>query len=177
MSKKLIYGSFDSLVPVEKVLNEASQAIENKTRTTSDKSDIKEALAAAGGIGTGAGIGFAGLYFGGTAGLSAAGITSGLAAAGSIIGGGMVAGIAVLAAPAALLGVGTYAFVSKRNQRKLYERKELLLQEAMRKQNSIISELKQKSQETDGRISYLEKLNILLQEIINDLEMDIKVAA
>ena len=37
-------------------------------------------------------------------GLSAAGITSGLAAAGALVGGGMVAGIAVLAAPAVILG-------------------------------------------------------------------------
>ena len=177
MSKEAIYKNLEALAPVEKVLNEVNQALGDQNRSDSDNEEIKEVLAAAGGIGTGAGIGFAGLYFGGMTGLSAAGITSGLAAAGSIIGGGMAAGVAVLAAPAALLGVGAYAFVSQRNKRKLKEKKEMLLQEAMKKQNAIISELRKASDENNARADYLTKLNILLQSIINDLEGDLKAAA
>lgn len=55
----------------------------------------------------------------GVAGLSAPGITSGLAAAGSIVGGGMVAGIGVLAAPVAILGVTGYALARRRKSAKL----------------------------------------------------------
>ena len=53
------------------------------------------------------------------AGLSAAGITSGLATAGALVGGGMVAGIGVLAAPVAILGIAGYAIAKKRRNAKL----------------------------------------------------------
>ena len=60
------------------------------------------------------------LFFGGSVtGFSAAGITSGLGAAGAIIGGGMVAGVAVLAAPVAALAVGGYAISRRRRNAKL----------------------------------------------------------
>ena len=52
-------------------------------------------------------------------GFSAAGITSGLAAAGAIVGGGMVAGVAVLAAPVAGLAVAGYAIARRRRSAKL----------------------------------------------------------
>ena len=52
-------------------------------------------------------------------GLSAAGITSGLGVAGSIVGGGMVAGIGVLAAPVAVLAVCGYAIAKRRRNAKL----------------------------------------------------------
>lgn len=176
MSKEVIYKNIEALTPVEKVLNEVDKALGDQNRTDSDNDEIKEVLATAGGVAAGAGIGFAGLYFGGVTGLSAAGITSGLAAAGGLIGGGMAAGVAVLAAPAVILGIGSYAFVSQRNKRKLKEKKELLLQEAMKKQNAIISELRKSSDDNKARADYLTKLNTLLQSIIIDLEGDLKVA-
>jgi hypothetical protein len=52
-------------------------------------------------------------------GLSASGITSELAAAGALVGGGMVAGIGVLAAPVAILGVAGYAIAKKRKSAKV----------------------------------------------------------
>lgn len=72
---------------------------------------LLEGAAALAGSGVGAAASFGALYTLGTTGVSAAGITSGLATAGSIVGGGMVAGIAVLAAPVAVLGIGGYAIV------------------------------------------------------------------
>ena len=63
-----------------------------------------------------------------------------LATAGSIVGGGMVAGIGVLAAPAAVLGIGGYAIVKHKNAKltaalsqaiqKLYEVQERLMSNA-----------------------------------------------
>ena len=106
VSKKseMKFQSQDALKTVQSVIDEADAALQDKSRRIKD-SPIGEAIAGAVGVGAGAGIGFAVLYLGGSVvGLSAAGITSGLAAAGSIIGGGMVAGIAVLAAPAVILG-------------------------------------------------------------------------
>lgn len=174
MSKEELYKNIDALKPIEKVIEEAGEAIKDSQRTTSDNDEIKEALAAAGGISAGAGVGFAGLYFGGVTGLSAAGISSGLAAAGGLVGGGMAAGVAVLAAPAAILGIGAYAYVSHRNKNKLREKKELLLQEAMRKQSAIISAIRQETEANRERADYLTKLNTLLQAAIRDLKSDLR---
>jgi hypothetical protein len=67
----------------------ALQALENKFP------GITEGAAALAGSGVGAAASFGALYTLGTTGVSAAGITSGLATAGSIVGGGMVAGIGI----------------------------------------------------------------------------------
>jgi hypothetical protein len=172
-----IYKNADSLKPVEKLVTEANEAISDTTRVASDDDDMNEALVAAGGVGVGGGIGFAALYFAGVTGLSAAGITSGLAAAGSLIGMGMVGGIAVLAAPALLLGIGGYAWTAQRNKKKLFEKKEMLLQEVLRKHNAIIKELKNTSVKNKKRTDYLTRLNILLQAAITDLRHDKAVHA
>ena len=94
-----------TLASVRNVINEANEALNNKSRTIAT-SAIPESLAGALGAGVGGVASFAALYFGGSVvGLSAAGITSGLAAAGAVLGGGMTAGLAVLAAPAVILGL------------------------------------------------------------------------
>ena len=178
MATELIYTSMDSLKPIAAVLGEASEALEDKTRTKSSLPQINEALMAAGGLVTGGGISFAALYLGGSVvGLSAAGITSGLAAAGALIGGGMAAGIFVLAAPIAVLGVLGYALGASRNKKKLLEAKEILLQEAMKKQNAIINEIGKESKDNHERVEYLTRLNILLQAAINDLTADLELEA
>lgn len=63
-------------------------------RVQSQKCQLEHWGAGIGGIGS-----FAALYGLGTVGLSAVGITSGLATIGSVVGGGMVAGVFVMAAP------------------------------------------------------------------------------
>lgn len=177
MAAEPIYKNNDALNPVEKLINEAASAVSDKKRTDSDDKDIHEALALAGGVGVGGAIGYAALYYAGVTGLSAAGITSALAVAGTIVGGGMAAGIAVLSAPAVLLGVGAYAFTAQRNKKRLIEKKEKLLQEVLRKHNAIIEELKRTSNENKERLEYLAKLNILLQAAINDLQSDLAAHA
>ena len=128
--------------------------------------------------GIGAGIGFAGLYLGGSVvGLSAAGITSGLAAAGGLIGGGMAAGIAVLAAPAVVLGGAGIGVASHIKNKKLREAKELIYKNALAKQNAILKALKEESNADKERIEYLNGLNILLQSAIKDLQHDLGIAA
>ena len=94
MAQKKNFKSLDSLKSVKNVINEASEALNNKNRTIST-SAIPEAIAAAVGVGFGGAISFVTLYYGGSVvGLSAAGITSGLAAAGSVVGGGIDPGSA-----------------------------------------------------------------------------------
>lgn len=172
MADDPIYKNADSLKPVEKLIEEADKATSDPARVASDDKDINAALAAAGGIGTGGAIGFAALYYAGVTGLSAAGITSALAAAGSLVGGGMAAGLAVLAAPAVLLGVGAYAWAAQKNKKKLVQKKEMLLQVVLRKHNAIIAELDKTAKNDRGRIDYLTRLITLLQAVIRDLEAD-----
>lgn len=111
-------------------------------RLNSDAPTMTEGLSVLLGSGTGAAAGsLAALGALGVSGFSAAGITSGLATAGALVGGGMVAGIGVLAAPVAILGITGYAIAKKRKNakiaaavataiKKLYSIQERLMQNA-----------------------------------------------
>ena len=173
MGKKHFKNS-DSLQAVRDVINEANEALKDKTRTIA-KSRIPEALAGAIGAGAGGAISFAALFYGGTTvGLSAAGISSGLAAAGHIVGGGMLAGIFVMAAPIVILGVAAYGGTAAYKQKKLNEEKESLYNLALQKHQAIINELQNKVGKSKDRIQYLEAINILLQKAIHDLKEDLR---
>lgn len=170
------FQSQDALKTVQAVIDDADKALKDKSRRMKD-SPIGETLAGAVGVGAGAGIGFAGLYFGGSVvGLSAPGITSGLAAAGSLIGGGMAAGIAVLAAPAVVLGGAGVGVASHVKNKRLREAKELIYKNAIAKQTAILKALKEERNADKERIDYLNNLNILLQSAINDLKHDLGIS-
>lgn len=165
-------GKFKALKSVFSVIEDADKVLDDKSRKMKD-SPINEAIAGAAGVGAGAGVGFAGLYLGGVSGLSAAGITSGLAAAGKLIGGGMTAGIGVLAAPAVILGgAGLMAAAHIRNK-KLNEAKQVAYKQAIAKQTAILNALREESDADKERIEYLNGLNNLLQAAIEDLEHDL----
>lgn len=106
-----------------------------------DYPGITEGLAACVGSTLGTVGSLTALYFIGTTGFSAAGITSGLATAGSIVATGMLGGIVVLTLPAALAGVAFFAVAKKRKSarmaaslgvaiKKLYEVQERLMKNA-----------------------------------------------
>lgn len=174
--KDMKFQSEDALKTVQSVLNEADSALNDKSRTIKT-SAIPEALAGAMGVGTGGAIGFAALYMGGSVvGLSAAGITSGLAAAGALVGGGMAAGIAVLAAPAVVLGGAGVGIASHYKNKRLREVKELCYKEAVKKQTAIINVLRNEANADKERLEYLNSLNILLQAAIKDLQHDLGIA-
>ena len=169
------FQSLDALKTVENILNDADQALKDKHRQMKD-SPLKEVLAGALGTGIGAGIGFAGLYLGGSVvGLSAAGITSGLAAAGALIGGGMAAGIAVLAAPAVILGTAGAGVAAHVKNKRLREAKDLVYKNALQKQSAILQALKDESDADKERIDYLNSLNVMLQAAIKDLQHDLGI--
>lgn len=175
--KNMKFQSQDALKTVQSVIDDVDEALKDKSRRMED-SPIGEAITGAVGAGIGAGIGFAGLYLGGSvAGLSAAGITSGLAAAGGLIGGGMAAGIAVLAAPAVILGGAGVGVASHVKNKKLKAAKELLYNNAIAKQTAIIKALKEESDADKERIEYLTGLNVLLQAAIRDLQHDLGIAS
>ena len=173
--KDMVFQNIESLQQVVNIVNEASAAVNDKTRTIRE-SAIPEVLTGALGAGIG-GIGsFAALYGLGTVGLSAAGITSGLAAAGSIVGGGMVAGVFVLAAPVAVLAAGGVGITAHLKNKQLRQEKERLYTEALKKHEAIIKALKEEINADKERIDYLKSLNILLTQAIKDLKKDLGVA-
>lgn len=172
MSSKLNFPNEGSLRPVSKTLQEASTGLQEKSRTISD-SEIPEVLGAALGGTAGSGIAFVSLFYGGISSFSAAGITSGLATAGGLVGGGMAAGTLVLSGPVAIGAVGGYAILSRRNKRKLKEKKNILLKEAQAKHDALIRELKKEAENDKERINYLESLLKTLESAINDLKEDL----
>lgn len=175
--KDMKFQSQEALKTVESVILDASKALDDESRTLKD-SPIGETLTGAIGAGVGAGIGFAGLYLGGSVvGLSAAGISSGLAAAGALIGGGMAAGIAVLAAPAVILGGAGVGIASHIKNKKLQDAKKIIYKEAIKKQTSIVKALKAESDADKDRVDYLNGLNILLQAAIKDLQHDLGISS
>ena len=165
------FKNIESLDSVRRVINDANEALNNDNRTISD-SPISEVLSGALGAGAGGAISFAALCNLGIAGLSGPGIMTGLATAGSLIGGGAAAGVMVLAAPVALLaGVGV-AIAKNKKMKRLREEISSLYTEAVRVQNAIIEKLKNKVNMNEERIKYLTSLNILLQAAIRDLAHD-----
>ena len=168
----MVFQSVDSLQQVVNVINEAAAATNDKSRTIRE-SAIPEVLSGALGAGIGGVGSFAALYGLGTVGLSAAGITSGLAAAGSIVGGGMVAGVFVLAAPAVILAAGGVGVAAHLKNKQLRQEKERLYKEALVKHQAIIDALKEEADATKERVDYLQSLNILLQQAIKDLRKDL----
>ncbi|MEZ4728053.1 MAG: hypothetical protein R3E79_13060 [Caldilineaceae bacterium] len=171
-TKDQIYKNLGALEPIKRILAEADKAINESSRTI-ETSDIPEVLGGLAGGSIGVGIGYVLVSTSGVAGVSAAGITSGLATLGAVVGGGMIAGVFVAAAPMAVLGMTGYALLSERNKRRLTQVKEALFQEAVRKHDAIIRELNQKVEFSQERNRYLDSLNILLRQVIEDLKKDL----
>jgi hypothetical protein len=172
MKRPKNFKTLESLAGVEKIINEAGAALRDTSRTIGTSS-IPEVLGGVAGAGVGAAVSFAALYTLGTAGLSAAGITSGLAAAGAVVGGGMVAGIGVLAAPVAVLAVSGYGILAHRKHKKLLHIKEELLRRAIQCRDGIICQLEKENHASKERLEYLNSLNVMLQAAIRDLQADL----
>ena len=137
------------------------------------KNGMKETIAKAGAVG----VPMAAVYLSGSVvGVSAAGITSGLAAAGAVVGGGMAAGVFVLAAPVAALAAGGVGIASHLKNKQLRQEKERLYTEALRKHEAIIKALKEEADADKERLDYLQSLNILLTQAIKDLKKDLGMA-
>lgn len=171
-TKEQIYKNLGALEPIKRILAEADKAIQENSRNI-ETSDIPEVLGGIAGGAIGVGIGYTLVSTSGIAGLSAVGITSGLATLGALAGGGMIAGVFVAAAPMAVLGVTGYALLAGRNRRRLTQAKEALFQEAVRKHDAILRELNQKVELSQERNRYLDSLNILLRQVIGDLKKDL----
>lgn len=174
--KDMNFQSVESMQSVVNVVNEAAAALNDKRRTIRE-SAIPEVLAGALGAGIGGVGSFAALYGLGVVGLSAAGITSSLATAGTIVGGGMAAGVFVLAAPVAILAATSVGVASHLKNKQLRREKERLYKEALKKNDAIIKAMKADADADKERLDYLQSLNILLQQAIKDLRHDLGFTA
>ena len=164
--KDMVFQSVESLQQVVNVVNEAAAAVNDKSRTIRE-SAIPEVLAGALGAGIGGVGSFVALY----------GSVVGLSAAGSIVGGAMVTGVFVLAAPVAVLAAGGVGLAAHLKNKQLWQEKEHLYKEALKKHEAIIQALKSEADADKGRLDYLQSLNILLRQAIKDLKNDLgKVA-
>ena len=111
------YETIEDLQKAEAEIAEVDRMLDHESdkRVTAAISELAGGFGAAG---VGVAGGFAAVYFAGVVGMSAAGITSGLAAVGAVIGGGMLAGIGmVIAAPLVLFG-GGYFLVRRHRAKK-----------------------------------------------------------
>lgn len=172
--KGMKFSSIKELQSVVDIINEASEALGDKTRTIKD-SPLLEAMANVLGAGGGIGAGFLALYGCGVAGLSAVGITTGLATIGGLIGGGMVAGVLVLSAlPVAGIAL-TGGIIAKNIKRKqLKEIKKDLYDEASDRLSRIRIELEGMNDDfNEDRKKLLETLVAVLERVLQDLQYDL----
>jgi hypothetical protein len=172
--KRFIYRSLDSLGSIERLLEQATEALSERSQTVVRNTPLAELAESAAGIGAGAatvGVILSTTAASGTAG--AAALTSGLATAGGLVGGGMVAGIAVVAAPAVILGIAAYAATSHAlKSRKMKAQKETLLIACMARQDAIQAKLNEQTAANAERIATLEELLTRLKGVIRELEFD-----
>ena len=104
-------------------------------------------------------------------------MTSALATAGAVVGGGMAAGVFVLAVPVAVAaGVGV-GVASNLRAKQLQQEKERLYKEALRKHQAIIQALKDEADASKERLDYLQSLNLLLGRAIKDLQKDLGIVS
>jgi hypothetical protein len=167
----MLYKNLEALEPLRRLVLEASEGLATASRTI-DTSSMKEVLGAAAGAGVGGTLSFVALYYAGTVGLSAVGITSALGA----IGGTMLGGMVVLALPIVVLGVGGHVLIAKKNRRRLVQAKEALLQEIEARRDQVLRSLEQRLTLSEERARYLESLNVALAAAIRDLQNDLAPA-
>jgi hypothetical protein len=172
-----VYRTAEALIPVRKVLEDTGNALAERSRRRLNLR-LPPVFGAAAGTVAGGAAGFAGMTAGAASGVSgAAAMTSGLAAAGGLIGGGMLAGMAVVAAPAVILGVVGYAVIANRNHKKLVIEKRSILQEAISKQEALQRRLRDDLESREADVAHLQALSARLSEIIENLRGDLGKAA
>lgn len=168
--KDMNYRSIESLERIDRLCQETDLALNNKRVRRRTAPFFVGIIIVIGFLLGGLLIAYILLVNAGTAGLSAVGITTALAALG--LGGGMVGGIFVLgliiAGPPIIAGV---IFFSIR-ELKFRTEKDSLYKEALRKQEAIVRALKEERDADSERIEYLNELNILLKRTIRELNED-----
>jgi hypothetical protein len=135
--KKKTYPTRQSLEPVRSAISDAFDLFDENFQKSWSIGLAPSAVGIAGGV-AGAAVGKGTLVIGAVSGThGAAALASGLAFAGTVIGGGMAAGIAVVAAPVAIVGGGAYLWARTKQQSRLDQEKQALLEVATTKLAAI----------------------------------------
>lgn len=158
---------FDKKLEGEKFLK---SLFDDLDKIDSEVTDGFEGIGAAVGGGVGAAGSFAALYGLGVVGLSGPGIMSGLAAAGTLIGGGAAAGVGVLALPVAVLAVAGYAFINHRKKKRVRRLQGQVLAKAIGKQNEILRKLANSADLSGRVVGELEARLDLLHRVVESLQ-------
>jgi len=85
----------------------------------------------------------------------------------------MLLGVAVVAAPAVLLGIGGFAAATYWHNARLDRERRALLQEAIRKHEAVLRQEKAENSRNRERAAYLHTLVIKLEDVIRNLQGDV----
>ena len=166
--KDMNYRSLESLERIEKLCEETDVALNTKHKKVKGVSVILGAIIVVGVLILCMMIAYLLLINLGTAGLSAVGITSALAAlGGSMVGGIFVIGL-IIAVPPILAGAIYFTI----RELKFKSEKDFLYKEALKKQQAVVKALQEEVNADSERINYLNELNVLLKRTIKELNED-----
>ena len=160
------YETLEDLKRAEAEIAEFDKMLD-KESNCEVKGAISELTGGAVGAASGVGGGLAAVYFLGTVGFSAAGIVSGLAAIGALVGGGMLAGIAVVATVPVLLGGGGAMAVRYHRSKQFKKARKKLRAHAVARRDFLVRLIKEKSDLGDLLDKYKEALMRLTKMIDN----------
>lgn len=160
----MAYETIEDLKLIEAELADTDRLLDQES-DQSVRGAIASTAVALGAGGAGIAGGGAALFFAGVTGFSAVGITSGLAAIGSIVGGGMLAGLGLLAAGPVLLAGGGFLIARHLKVKNFREARDKLRASAMTRRD-FLRNLVDKNQDLGDRLAeYKVHLNRLTQMI------------
>ena len=158
------YKTLEDLQQGEQELQEVDRPIQQEQDETI-KAALQETAVALGAGGMGIVGGGVALYFAGVAGFSAVGLTSGLAAIGAVVGGGMLAGAAVIAAGPLVLAGGGFLAAKIYRQRKFNEGRTQLRQHAVARRDFLAKLIADNEENAEKLAEYRMHLGRLTQMI------------
>lgn len=138
-------------------------------RLDADLSPLVPARGAAVGAGLGGAASFAALYGLGVTGLSSVGVSTGLAAAGALVGGGIAAGVGVLTAPVAALGAVGFAVAGSRRKKRVKALQRDVLAKAITKQGEVLHRLSAADTLTEEEALELRNRAAMLSAVVRQL--------
>lgn len=172
MDNKANFETMDSLGIVSLTVEEAGEAVNDKTRTILN-SPISDVLIAAVSAGGGVGIDFAVISLIAGKSFRKLGMPAILHVLKIIGQGSAKRGMLFLAIPVALLGLGGNMLAKYINKNQLKDTKERLLQEAVEKLHAIIEAQKAETNAVKARADELSRLNLMLRDFIKKLREDL----
>lgn len=147
------YETLEDLQRAEEEIKEVDRLIDKESDSTI-KTALQETAVAMGAGGAGIAGGGVALYFAGVVGFGGAGIMSGLAAIGAVVGGGALVGLGILAAGPFVLAGGGYLAMKAYRHRKFNEGRQMLRQHAMARREFLAKLIADNADKADKLAEY-----------------------